>query len=105
MWSPSKERLLAFRAALRDEPDRVRAALEDPGFVAWFGAAGGHETLRRVPPGWPADHPLADLFRWKHVTFGRPLSDAEVCSPDLPDRLAEGFATAAPVFRFLADLG
>jgi hypothetical protein len=39
------------------------------------------------------------------VTFGRPLSDAEVCAPDLPDRLAEGFAAATPVFRFLADLG
>lgn len=105
MWSPSKERLAAFRAAVRDEPDRVRAALEDPGFVAWFGAAGGHETLRRVPPGWPAAHPLADLFRWKHVTFGRPLSDADVCAPDLPDRLADGFAAAGPVFRFLAGLG
>ena len=40
---------------------------------------------------------------WLFV-FGRRLSDAEVCSPDLPDRLAEGFAAAVPVFRFLATL-
>ncbi len=104
MWSPPKERLAAFRATVRDEPDRVRAALEDPGFVSWFGDAGGHEALQRVPPGWPAEHPLADLFRWKHVTFGRPLSDAEVCAPDLPDRLADGFQAAAPVLRLLAGL-
>jgi uncharacterized protein (DUF2461 family) len=104
MWSPASERLAAFRVAVRDEPGRVRAALEDPGFVAWFGGVGGHDTLKRVPPGWPRDHPLADLFRWKHVTFGRPLSDDDVCSPDLPDQLAEGYAAAAPVFRFLASL-
>jgi hypothetical protein len=44
------------------------------------------------------------MFRWKDVVFGRSLSDAEVLSTDLPDRLAEGYATAVPVFRFLATL-
>ena len=31
-------------------------------------------TLKRVPPGLPADHPMADLFRYKDVVFGRRLS-------------------------------
>ena len=44
------------------------------------------------------------MFRWKDVVFGRRLADDEVLSPDLPDRLAEGYATAAPVFRFLSGL-
>ncbi len=44
------------------------------------------------------------MFRWKDLVFGRRLSDADVCSPDLPDLLAEGYATAIPVFRFLATL-
>jgi uncharacterized protein (TIGR02453 family) len=105
MWMPPRPRLDAFRAAVRDEPDRVRAALEDPGFVAWFDGAHSHEALKRVPPGYPADHPMADLFRWKDVIFGRRLTDAEVCSPTLPDRLAEGYAAAVPVLRFLASLG
>jgi uncharacterized protein (DUF2461 family) len=81
MWMPAKERLAAFRAAVRDEPDRVRAALEEPGFIAWFGDAHSHEALKRLPPGYPADHPMADLFRWKDVVFGRRLTDDEVCSP------------------------
>ncbi|HWK90506.1 MAG TPA: beta-ketoacyl synthase N-terminal-like domain-containing protein, partial [Longimicrobium sp.] len=33
------------------------------------------ESLRRVPPGYPADHPAADVLRKKNVTFGRRLSD------------------------------
>ncbi len=104
MWMPHRERLDAFRRAVRDEPERVRAAIEEPGFVAWFGGARTHEQLKRVPAGYPADHPLADHFRWKDVIFGRWLSDREVLSPALPDTLAEGFAAAMPVFRFLATL-
>jgi len=105
MWQPAKERLEAFRQVVRDEPDRVRAALEDPTFVAWFGEARSHETLKRVPPGFPADHHMAELFRWKDVIFGRRLSDGDVESAGLPDLIAEGFAAAMPVFRFLASLG
>jgi uncharacterized protein (TIGR02453 family) len=75
MYQPPKPRLEAFRRAVLEQPDRVRAALEDPAFVAWFGGAHPHEELRRVPPGYPADHPLADLLRWKDVIFMRRLAD------------------------------
>jgi uncharacterized protein (TIGR02453 family) len=104
MWMPSKPRLDAFRRALVDDPARVHAALEDPAFVAWFGGVQSHETLKRVPPGYPADHPEAERLRWKDVVFGRRLSDDEVCSTDLPDMLADGYGAAIPVFRFLAGL-
>lgn len=102
MWMPHRERLEAFRRAVRDEPDRVRAALEDKGFVDWFGPASSHEMLKRVAPGYPPDHPLADLFRWKDVIFGRRLSDREVLSAGLPDLITDGYAAAMPVFRFLS---
>ncbi|HEY6058363.1 MAG TPA: DUF2461 domain-containing protein [Candidatus Limnocylindrales bacterium] len=104
MWMPDKPRLEALRQAIVREPGRVRAALEDPGFVAWFGGAHSHETLKRVPPGYPPDHPLAEQLRWKDVVFGRRLSDEEVLSADLPDVIADGYAAALPVFRFLATL-
>jgi uncharacterized protein (TIGR02453 family) len=105
MWQMEKPRLEAFRAAVLADPERVTAALQEPAFVEWFGGgARPHDELKRFPPGYPQDHPLAHMFRWKDVVFGRSLSDAEVGSPDLPDRLAEGYATAVPVFRFLASL-
>src|SRR5262249_46579974 len=103
-WQMERPRLEAFPAARRDEPDRVPAALQDPPFVGRFGDAHGHGQLQPFPPGYPPDQPLRRLFLWKDVVFGRPMSDAEVLSPDLPDRLAEGYAAAAPVFRFLASL-
>jgi hypothetical protein len=38
------------------------------------------------------------------VTFGRALDDDEFLSANLADALADDFATAVPVFRFLASL-
>jgi uncharacterized protein (TIGR02453 family) len=104
MWHPSKPLLDAFRAAILDDERRVRAALEDPAFLAEFGPIRSHETLKRVPPGFPPDHPMAELARYKDLTFGRRLSDDEVYSPDLPNILAGAYGKATPVFRFLSNL-
>jgi uncharacterized protein (TIGR02453 family) len=104
MWRMEKPKLDAFRKAVLEEPETVRAALYEPGFVTEFGGPEPHDMLQRVPPGFPKDHPLADMFRWKDVVFGRRLADEEVLSPDLPERLAKAYAKAAPVYRFLAAL-
>jgi uncharacterized protein (TIGR02453 family) len=105
MWRPGKPRLDAFRTAILDEPDRVRAALEDRKFLDAFGPVRSHESLKRVPPGYPPDHPMADLFRFKDVMFGRRVTDDEIRSPDLPDVLADAFSAGVPVLRFLGSLG
>jgi len=104
MWQATKPRLDAFRDAIVDDEGRVRAALEDPAFIAEFGAVESHETRKRVPSGYPSDHPMAEMFRYKDLVFGRRLSDDEVYSPDLPRILAEAYAKATPVFRFLSTL-
>ncbi len=105
VYMAEKPFLEAFRNTVLDNPGRVREALHDEEFVKWFGDAHSHEELKRVPPGYPSDHPMADLFRWKDVIFGRRLSDKEVCSSTLPDLIADGFGAAMPVFRLLSTLG
>jgi hypothetical protein len=60
---------------------------------------------KRVPSGFAADHPHAELLRLKDVTFGREIANDEVFSADLPVVLAEDFAAAVPVMRFLASSG
>ena len=104
MWRATKPRLDAFRQAILDDEDRVRDALEDPAFLEEFGPVESHDTLKRVPPGYPPDHPMADMFRFKDIVFGRRLSDDEVYSPALPDILADAYRKASPVFRFLSTL-
>lgn len=104
VYMAEKPFLEAFRNTVRDHPERVRSALHDEDFVKWFGAAHSHAELKRVPPGYPPEHPLADLFRWKDVIFGRRLSDREVCSAELPDIISDGYSAAMPVFRLLSTL-
>jgi uncharacterized protein (TIGR02453 family) len=104
MWHPEPTRLAAWRALVVGSPTAVHAALDDPAFVRTFGDVHG-DSLKRVPPGFPKDHPDADLLRLKDVTFGRRLADDEALSTGLPDILADAFADALPVVRLLAGLG
>ena len=55
-----------------------------------------------------AEHNERAWFQARKAAYERLLKepmDEEVCSADLPDRLADGYAAALPVFRFLATLG
>ncbi len=103
MWHPDPARLAAWRALVIGDTARVRSALDDPAFVATHGKVNGDE-LKRVPTGYPADHPEADLLRLKDVTFGRRLSDDEAFSSDLPDTICASLAAATPVLRLLVEL-
>lgn len=103
MWRPEPARLAAFRRAVDEDPAAALRALEDPVFRARFEPVHGDE-YKRVPAGYPPDHPYAHLLRLKDITFGRELSEDEVFSADLPRVLAEEFAAAVPVMRWLACL-
>jgi uncharacterized protein (TIGR02453 family) len=103
MWHPDPGPLRSWRELVLQEPGRVHDALDEPGFVARFGAVGG-ERSKRPPTGIPADHPEISLLTLKDVTFGRRLDDREAFSPDLPDILAADLATAVPLLRLLASL-
>ena len=106
VWHPETSWLTAFRQGLVADYDKFRDIVEAPRFMATFGEIGDDgESLKRVPPGYPADHPAADLFRKKNVTFGRRLADKDATSPDLPAVIAESFEIGTPLLRYLAAVG
>jgi uncharacterized protein (TIGR02453 family) len=103
VWHPQSSWLAAFRQRVANHTGELQAIVEEPAFVDVFGAISDDgESLKRVPAGFPADHPAADLLRKKNVTFGRRLSDEEALSPRLPRLLADAFETATPLLRYLA---
>lgn len=104
MWHPERPRLEAWRELVARHPERVRDVADATAFRHEFGALSG-ERLKRVPPGYPPDHPEAELLKLKDVTFGRRLTPDEALSQDLPDILADVFASAVPMMRLLAGLG
>jgi uncharacterized protein (TIGR02453 family) len=103
MWHPERPRLEAWRSLVARDSRRVHQAIDAPSFNDEFGEIGG-DRLQRVPPGFPSDHPEAELLKLKEVTFGRRLSVDEALSPLLPDILADAFAAAQPVMVLLAEL-
>ena len=103
VWHPDPSWLKGFRDRVASRPGELRAIIEAPDFVTAFGSVGDDgESLKRVPPGYRADHPAADLLRKKNVTFGRRLSDDDAFSPHLPSILADAFAAGTPLLRYLA---
>jgi uncharacterized protein (TIGR02453 family) len=105
VWHPEPSWLKGFRDRIVADHGTFRAIVEAPEFVSAFGSVGDDgESLKRVPPGYPADHPAAELLRKKNVTFGRRLSDREAFSPRLPVILADAFAAGTPLLRYLASI-
>jgi len=99
-WHPEPLLLTRLRRAILDDPD---------GFLRVAGrlAASGHpiasdECLSRPPRGFEAAKgtPVADYVCWKSFTARAPLSDAEMQSASLVDRIL-GFArTAWPLLEW-----
>ena len=56
--------------------------MDDPRFFETFGAISG-DRLKRVPAGFPPDHPEAELLKQKDLTFGCRLADKDVFRPEL----------------------
>jgi uncharacterized protein (TIGR02453 family) len=105
VWHPAPTWLQAFRARVANRPDELRSIVGALEFVDAFGSISDEgESLKRVPPGYPPEHPAADLLRMKNVTFGRRMSDEEALSPELPTILADAFAIGAPLLRYLASI-
>jgi uncharacterized protein (TIGR02453 family) len=104
MFMPDRPLLEAWRRQVVEHPRSVHAAIEDAAFLAAFGGVSSHDPYKRVPTGYPPDHPDAELLRMRDVVFGRPLADDEVLAASLPDTIADGFVAAMPVLRMVAAL-
>jgi len=103
MWHPAPARLGAWRAAVIADRARVHGILDDGRFRATFGRIEG-DSLKRAASGFAPDDPDIDLLKLKDVTFGRPMSDVEAASPDLPASIAETLGRAVPLLELLASL-
>jgi uncharacterized protein (TIGR02453 family) len=99
-WHPELPLLARLRRAILDDPD---------GFLAMTGglAAAGHplgsdERLSRLPRGFESakDTPAADHLCWKSFTAHAALSDAEMQSPALVERIVGFSRTMLPLLEW-----
>lgn len=101
MFGFDKIMLEAFRAAVADDQTGVELAdaLADVTGQG-YGIVGEH--YKRVPSGYDADHPRADLLRYNALyAYLSDIPAAVITTPDLVDVCFEHFRAMAPVHRWL----
>ncbi len=105
LYMPQAEELLAVRHHLARRHAEFRAVINDPSLRALMGEFHG-DQLSRVPKGFPADHPAADLLRYKQYLFYQMLDPALLTTPRLCDEIVARFRVMQPFIDFLnASLG
>lgn len=76
------------------------AALLRPAFEAGY-ALSPEFQLKRVPNGFPKDHPQAELLRYKVLCLQQSLSETFLLQKNLPQRLAELFRVGKPMLDYV----
>ena len=100
-WDTSSAQVDRLRRAVAD--DVAGAALQRAVTAvtkAGFGLGG--DTITRVPPGYPKDHPRADLLKHKSITASRELGcPAWLSTPRAKTEVAKAWRKMAPLISWL----
>jgi uncharacterized protein (TIGR02453 family) len=99
MWRPPPAALTQIRDAIVAGPRHWQRVTGNGEFRASCGMAG--ESLKRPPAGYDPDHPLIEDLKRKDFITSAPLSDEQVCAPDLLEKIASSFRATAPFMEFL----
>ncbi len=101
IWMPPREALIRLRDAIAERPAAFARTVKAPDVERRFGGLDADAVLRRVPRGYPPDHPAAAWLRFRSFTLGRAFTDRDVVSPRLVDLLVDDFALMLPLVRWL----
>jgi uncharacterized protein (TIGR02453 family) len=100
MYAPDAPQLLAVREHIAANLRKLRAIVESSGFRKQFGALEG-EKLKRVPRGFPTDHPAAEYLKFRQFLAGAEFPASLASSPKFYGTLLTVFREATPLTRFL----
>ena len=100
MYSPQPPQLFAVRQHIAGHLKQLRAIVESPGFRKQLGALEG-DTLKRVPRGFPKDHPAAEYLKRTNFVAGAEFPPALATSPAFYKTVLSVFRQVVPLTRFL----
>jgi len=98
IYEPSPEQLLALRTWLAANHEAFRRVARGPEKL--MGKLHG-EGLQRVPKGFAADHPAADLLKMKRWEFYQTLDSKVATTPKLLGELVKRFKVLLPFLEML----
>jgi uncharacterized protein (TIGR02453 family) len=95
VYMPGPDELLAIRTHLAEHHEGFRQIVKSRKLRALMGDLHG-EQLSRVPKGFPAEHPAADLLRYKQWLFYVMLEPALATTPKLFGEIRKRFEVMMP---------
>lgn len=95
LWHGDSGAVRDVREAMVADPARWKRASR--------GIDAGSDTLKRVPRGFDADHPLAEDLKRKSFTRSATFTQKQACAPDFLDRYAKACRDGAPLVRYLCE--
>lgn len=99
IWMPPRPQLDKLRATIAEKPRpflRMASALPKR-----FGRLDDEHSLKRMPRGYPEDHPAARYLRFQSFVAGRSLTDAQVTRPNLGALLSREYEALLPLVRWV----
>lgn len=101
VWRPPPESLHKIRQAIDYDGEVLQSILDKPSFKSLFGNLYEDQRLVRMPKGFSANHPHADLL--KHKSFGvvLPLTTKQIFASDLEDVIFGTYLEMLPFRRYL----
>jgi uncharacterized protein (TIGR02453 family) len=101
VWMPPAPVLKRVRGALDVGHEEFNAIVKARPFRKLLGDLSTEAMLKRMPRGFDAEHPAGDWLRYQSFTAGCSLTQADVTSSALADRLEDVFRTLTPLVRWL----
>jgi len=100
IYAPEPQHLLAVRQHIADNLRRFKTIVESPGFKRAAGPLQG-EALKRVPRGFPADHPGAEYLKMRQFLCWKEYPAAFAADPGFYREVLTRFKAMLPLVRFL----
>jgi len=102
LYAPEPDQLKKFRLDMEDGPRAFLAILQAPEFRARLALMEG-EPLKRVPRGFPEDHPAAELLKLRQIVAWHPITDEQVLSPRFADDVVATVGALRPFLKYLEE--
>ena len=90
IYMPSSDKLKAIRKEIYNFPEDFRQLIEDPFFKKNLSLF-EEDKLKRPPTGFPADFELIDYLKYKHLAPWMPVTDNQLTSSGLLDRMVDAY--------------
>jgi uncharacterized protein (TIGR02453 family) len=102
VYAPEPPELLAIRQRIAKRYEEFRRILAARLVSKLLGNLHG-DQLSRVPRGFEADHPAADLLRFKYYILYAELKPSLATSPKLYTQIVDRFRVMVPFLQFLTE--